>query len=158
MMTTTRHTMRRIAATLAVSGLVAAAVLGGSATASATEPGDAPAGYAGPFNECKGAATPPMKLEGTSGYVQVWYSSEGSGTFCAMTFDNLPGKHHTEIVLQRDDWQTQWYDSGMYSTYAGGIYVSGANSHCAFVYGEVTVDGVAHKLDAYEHWALACPF
>ena len=34
----------------------------------------------------------------------------------------------------------------MYSTYAGGIYASDANTLCAYVYGEVMVNGVSHKL------------
>jgi hypothetical protein len=51
----------------------------------------------------------------------VWYSPAGSGTFCAMTFDNLAGSHHIEVILRHEDWQTPWYDSGTYSTFAGGI-------------------------------------
>jgi hypothetical protein len=137
-------TKMRIASAVAVVGIVATTILGGAATASATNPADAPPGYAGPYDTCSGVALPQIPLPGTSGYVQVWYSSAGSGTYCAMTFDNLAGSHHIEVILQRDGWQTRWYDSGTYSTYAGGIYVSGANSHCTGVYGEVTVDGVAH--------------
>jgi len=151
-----QRTKQRIASTFIISGLVATTVLGGAATASATDPADAPPGYAGPSATCSGTPGQPIPLSGTSGYVQLWYSSAGSGTYCAKTFDNLPGSHHTEIILQRDDWQTRWYDSGTYSTYAGGIYVSGANTHCARFYGEVTVDGVAHKLPSSDGWWTVC--
>ena len=138
---------KRIASAAAVVGMAASVVLGGAATASAnTHPEDAPPGYGGPFSTCKGAPRAYFPLEGTSGYVQVWLSSEGSGTYCAMTFDNLPGDHHTEVILQHAGWASRWYDSGMYSTYAGGIYVSDANTLCAYVYGEVTVNGVPHTL------------
>ncbi|WNV87646.1 hypothetical protein [Umezawaea sp. Da 62-37] len=147
---------RRLASAIAVSGIVATAVLGGAATASATDPADAPPGYAGPYATCNGAPLPPLQLSGTPGYVQLWLDRSGSGTFCAKTFDNLGGDHHTEIILQRVDWQTRWYDSGTYSTYAGGIYVSGANAHCSRIYGEVTVNGVAHRLPSVDGWATVC--
>ncbi len=137
---------RRIATAVAVIGLAATTVIGGAATASAeTYPKDAPPGYAGPFPTCKGAFLEQIDIPQTTGYIRVSYSSEGSGTFCAMTFDNLDGKHHIEVVLQHAGWTTQWYDSDdNYETYAGGIYVSDANTSCAKVYGEVTVNGARH--------------
>jgi hypothetical protein len=147
-----QKTKTRIASAVAVVGIAAMTVLGGAATASATNPADAPPGYAGPYASCSGEPRALIPLPDTSGYVQVWYSTAGSGTYCAMTFGNLAGSHHIEVILQRDDWQTRWYDSGTYSTYAGGIYVSGANTHCTGGYGEVTVDGVAHP----SGWRTVC--
>jgi hypothetical protein len=132
---------RRLASVLVAVLAAVFAVVGGSATASATEPEDAPAGYAGPFSSCSGDLIYHIPLSGTSGYIDVWYSSAGSGTFCAMTFDNLAGSHHIEVILRHEDWQTPWYDSGDYTTYAGGIYVSGMNTRCAYVWGRVVVNG-----------------
>jgi hypothetical protein len=152
-MNTFRKTTRRIAATAAVSGIVAIAALTGAGTAAAnTDPADAPPGYAGPFATCNGQPYAQISVPGTPGYVEIWKDTAGSGTFCAKTFDNLAGDHHMEIILQRDDWSTRWYDSGTYSTYAGGIYVSGANTHCTKVYGEITVNGQAHTTG----WLLVC--
>ncbi|WP_328617542.1 hypothetical protein OHS18_15645 [Amycolatopsis sp. NBC_00355] len=136
----------RIATAVAVIGVAAATALGGAVTASAeTHPEDAPPGYAGPFPTCNGTFLERITLPQTAGYVDVWYSSAGSGTFCAKTFDNLPGRHHIEVVLQHAGWTTRWYDSDdNYDSYAGGIYVSDANTLCAQVYGEVTVNAVPH--------------
>jgi hypothetical protein len=146
-----QKTKKRIASAVAVAGIVATTVLGGAATASASDPKDAPPGYAGPYATCSGEPYRVYPLPGTTGYIEVWRSYAGSGTFCAKTFDNLAGSHHIEVILQRVDWQTRWYDSGNYSTYAGGIYVSGANEHCTYVFGRVTVDGVNH-----DRWATVC--
>jgi hypothetical protein len=125
---------------------VATAVFGGAATASAgTFAQAAPPGYAGPSPTCSGAFLERINIAQAAGYVDVWYSSAGSGTFCAKTFDNLAGNHHIEVVLQHAGWTTRWHDSGNYSEYAGGIYVSDANTLCAQVYGEVTVGGLPYS-------------
>jgi hypothetical protein len=142
----------RIASAVAVSVIAVATMLGGAASASATDPDDAPAGYAGPFSSCSGDLVYHIPLSGTSGYINVWYSPAGSGTFCAMTFDNLAGSHHIEVILRHEDWQTPWYDSGTYSTFAGGIYVSGMNTRCAYVWGRVVVNGV----DYNNGWDYIC--
>ena len=113
---------------------------------------DAPPGYAGPFATCNGEPVTPIPVPGTTGYVQIWRDYAGSGTFCAKTFDNLGGDHHMEIILQREDWSTRWYDSGTYSTYAGGIYVSGANTYCTKLYGEITGNDQRHTTG----WLLVC--
>ncbi|WP_410606326.1 hypothetical protein [Amycolatopsis sp. lyj-109] len=148
-----RKFTRRIAATTAVSGIVALAALAGAGTAAAnTDPADAPPGYAGPFATCNGEPYVQITVPGTPGYVDIRRDYAGSGTFCAKTFDNLAGDHHIEIILQRVDWSTRWYDSGTYSTYAGGIYVSGANTHCTRVYGEITVNDQAHTTG----WQVVC--
>jgi hypothetical protein len=128
----------------AVCGLVAGMVLGGSGAASATDPADAPAGYAGPFSSCKGTPLPRMPLSDKVGYIQVWLDDAGSGTYCAMAFDNRAGSHTMEIRVRRYVWQTSWYDRGSYSTYAGGIYVSGANIYCAEITGWVEVNGTRY--------------
>jgi hypothetical protein len=143
---------RRVSATVAVCGFLMAAVLGGPGVASATDPKDAPAGYGGPFASCSGEWFKRFDVPGTPGYVDIWYSPAGSGTFCAKTFDNLAGNHHMEVILQHALWQTRWYDSGIYATYAGGIYVSDANARCPQVYGEVTVDGQRHTTG----WQWVC--
>ena len=151
--------MRRwIASALAVLAMTAIAVSGGAATSSAADKPTPPPGYAGPFPTCKGDLRANLPLSGTSGYVQIWLDPAGSGTYCAMTFDNLAGDHHMEIILQRADWESRWYDSGMFSTYAGGIYVSGANAYCTWVYGVVTVNGVDHFIagSRSDGWYLQC--
>jgi hypothetical protein len=140
----TQGTKRRIASALAVLAMMAIAVSGGATTASAADTPKPPPGYAGPSPTCNGAPYLNIPLSGTSGYVEIWLDTAGSGTYCAKTFDNLAGDHHMEIILQRVGWQTRWYDSGTFSTYAGGIYVSGANAYCTLVYGVVTVNGVDH--------------
>jgi hypothetical protein len=113
---------RRVATAVAVIGVVATTVLGGAATASArTDPAKAPPGYAGPFPTCNGEFLERINIPQATGYVDIWYSSAGSGTFCAMTFDNLAGRHHIEVVLQHAGWATRWYDSDdNYDSYAGG--------------------------------------
>ncbi|MCG8916153.1 hypothetical protein L6E12_10160 [Actinokineospora sp. PR83] len=145
--------MRNRIASAAAAGVIAViTAVGAAPTASATDPSKAPAGYAGPFSSCSGQLLHHIPLAGTTGYVNVWYSSAGSGTFCAMTFDNLAGSHHTEVILRHEDWDTPWYDSGDYTTYAGGIYVSGMNTRCAWVWGRVVVNGVDHNTG----WVYIC--
>ncbi|MFJ6718708.1 hypothetical protein [Streptomyces sp. NPDC091259] len=135
---------RRVPSVAAVCGLVAGAVFGGAGAASATDPADAPPGYAGPFSSCKGSPVTRMPLADRVGYIQVWYDGAGSGTYCAMTFDNRAGSHNMEIRVRRYVWQTSWYDRGSYSTYAGGVYVSGANTYCAEITGWVEVNGTRY--------------
>ena len=80
-------------------------------------------------------------------YAQVWYSASNGGTFCAKTYDNIAGSHHMEIVVRRDDWQTPAYETGTYTTYAGGIAVYGVDApHCAWIFGRVTVNGVNREV------------
>ncbi|TWD17446.1 hypothetical protein FB570_11159 [Streptomyces sp. T12] len=136
---------RRVLPVAAVCGLVAGAMFGGAGAASATDPADAPAGYAGPFSSCKGTAVTRMPLSDGVGYLQVWYDDAGSGTYCAMAFDNRSGSHNMEIRVRRYIWQTSWYDRGYYSTFAGGVYVSGANTYCAEVTGWVEVNGTRYS-------------
>lgn len=152
----TQRMRSRIASAVAVGVIAVVTAVGGAASASATDPADAPAGYAGPFSSCSSQLVYHIPLVASSGrtqgYTNVWYSSAGSGTFCAMTFDNLAGSHHMEVILRHEDWQTPWYDSGTYTTYAGGIYVSGMNTRCAWVWGRVVVSGV----DYNNGWDYIC--
>ncbi|MFC6089725.1 hypothetical protein [Saccharothrix lopnurensis] len=45
---------KRIASAVAVGAIALVTALGGATTASATDPDDAPPGYAGPFSTCSG--------------------------------------------------------------------------------------------------------
>jgi hypothetical protein len=138
---------RRIVSAVAVYGIVAGAVLGGAGAASATDPADAPPGYAGPFSYCRGNEHDSIPLGDPDGaaYIAVWRSTEGSGTFCAMTFDRREGRHHMEVRVRRDGWQTSWYDNGYYDRYAGSIYVSGAEIYCAYISGWVELNGIKYS-------------
>jgi hypothetical protein len=62
-----------------------------------------------------------------------------------MTYDNLSGSHHMEVVVRRSTWQTPWYDSGTYSVYAGGIQHYGSDGNCVIFFGRVTVNGVNYE-------------
>jgi hypothetical protein len=154
----TQGVKRRIASALAVLAMMAITVSGGATTASAADKPKPPPGYAGPSATCNGAPHTTYPLSGTPGYVDVWLDPAGSGTYCARTFDNLAGDHHMEIILQRVGWETRWYDSGTFSTYAGAIYVSGANTYCTWAYAVVTVDGVNHFVVGArsDGWFLVC--
>jgi hypothetical protein len=147
--------IRRTVAVLsaATAFLLLGAFTGGS-PAAATDPRDAPPGYAGPVATCPGSVLRGYYLSDTSGntlgsILQVWYSSANGGTYCAKTIDNLSGSHHMEVIVKRERWTTSWYDSGTYTTYAGGIVVYGATAagECVDFYGRVVVNGV--KYSAY---------
>jgi hypothetical protein len=127
----------------AVCGIAAVTVLGGAGVASATDPADAPPGYAGPFSYCKGSRYDSISLgdPGAHAYIDIWRSAEGSGTFCVMTYDVRDGRHNMGVRIRREDWLTDWYDSGYYDRYAGAIYVGGTEVHCAYVSGWVEIDG-----------------
>ena len=133
-----------------VAGLVLTGALMSTPAASATNPADAPPGYGGPVSSCGGTLIDGYYLATGSGSTQgsllnIYYSTSGSGTFCAMTFDNLSGSHHMEVVVRRGDWTTNWYDSGTYNTFAGGIQVFGAAGKCVYFFGRVT-NGVNYEV------------
>ncbi|MDQ0794983.1 hypothetical protein [Streptomyces sp. B1I3] len=131
---------RNILSGAAICGVVVGVTLGGVSTASA-----APAGYAGPFDgPCKGSLVRTIGLPDSVGQIQVWYDSSGSGTYCAKTYDNRSGQHRMEIRLRHWKWATSWNDTGLYDTYAGGIYVSEADTQCAYVSGWVEVNGTRY--------------
>ncbi|MEV5721680.1 hypothetical protein AB0L41_48185 [Amycolatopsis mediterranei] len=127
-----------------VCGIAAISMVGGAGVAAATNPGDAPPGYAGPFSYCKGSPYDSIPLGNGHAYIDVWRSAEGSGTLCAMTYDVQDGRHSMEVIIRREDWQTGWYDIGDYDRYAGAIYVGGTEIHCAYISGWVAVDGVTY--------------
>jgi hypothetical protein len=145
-----RRIKKSAAGLVAVVGLVVTLSVGSGPPALATNPSDAPPGYGGPVATCAGTVVDMTYLRtaaGTQGssYVQIWYSSSNSGTLCAKVFDNLAGSHHMEIVVRRSTWQTPWYDSGTYSTYAGGIQHFGSNGNCTIFFSRVTVNGTNYE-------------
>ncbi|MET9557207.1 hypothetical protein [Streptomyces sp. NPDC006645] len=105
----------------------------------------APPGYAGPFDgPCKGTLVRTIGVPDNVAQIQVWYDSAGSGTYCAKTYDNRSGKHNMEVRLRHWLWATSWNDTGLFDTYAGGIYVSEADKACAYVSGWVEVNGTRY--------------
>ncbi|MEU3460666.1 hypothetical protein ABZ721_12005 [Streptomyces sp. NPDC006733] len=135
---------RRALTAAAVCGIVASATLFGAGTGSAAA-NAAPPGYSGPFlGDCKGHWVKTIPLPDGYGEIKVWKDPAGSGTYCAKTYDNREGDHNMEVRLRHYGWATWWNDTGVYSTYAGGIYVSQANSWCTFVDGWVVVSGTKH--------------
>lgn len=118
--------------------------------ASATDPGDAPPGYGGPVSTCPGTLIYVLTMYDQYGHdvgsrLHIWYSTGSGGTYCAKTYDNLSDSHHIEVVVRRGDWQTNWYDSGTYTTYAGGIEVFGAATKCVYFFGRVTANGLNYE-------------
>ncbi|HUQ57835.1 hypothetical protein [Lentzea sp.] len=120
------------------------AVAGETGVAMATDPNDAPPGYAGPFSYCKGSRFDAVQLPVGNAYIDVYWTSEGSGQLCAMTYDVADGRHHMEVRIRRLDWKTSWYDNGYYDRYAGAIYVGGMEGRCAHISGWVEFDGVKY--------------
>lgn len=135
---------RRSLSAAVTCGIVAASLLGGANPAAATDPADAPPGYAGPFDSCKGTL-PSLPVSDGVATIRVWQSTAGSGTYCAMVFDNRAGAHNMEVRVRREAWQTEWYDSGYYQTYAGAIYSSDRNYFCTWVSGWVEVNGTRYR-------------
>jgi hypothetical protein len=128
---------RRIMSAVAVVVAAAGMVMGGSGVASATDPNDAPPGYAGPFSYCKGSRYASVPLGDGHAYVDVYWTSAGSGQLCAMTYDVADGWAWMDVSIRRTDWQTWWWDSGWYDRYAGAIYVGGMEGRCAEIFGAV---------------------
>lgn len=104
-----------------------------------------PPGHAGPFSTCNGVESSSIPISDGVAKIRVWKSTEGSGTYCAKTYDNWGGSYSMEVRVWHAGWATDWYDRGVYSTYVGGIYVSDANHYCAYVSGWVKVDGTRYS-------------
>jgi hypothetical protein len=140
----------RVAVIAVVAGLAITGSVMAAPSASATDPAAAPPGYGGPVSNCPGSRVTDFYLLSSSGawrsgVLEVWYSSGSSGTYCAFTRDNIAGSHHMEVVIRRGDWTTNWYDSGTYNYYAGGVEVFGAAAKTVYLFGRVTVDGVNYE-------------
>ena len=145
--------MRRTATVIcAVVLAVAGAVTGSSSAVASVRPSLVqvpPPGYGGPVATCSGTLVYTSSLRTAAGtwgdsYVDITYTTANNGTLCAKVFDNLSGSHHMEIVVRRSTWQTPWYDSGTFDTYAGGIQHFG-NGVCVIFFSRVTVNGVNYE-------------
>jgi hypothetical protein len=129
---------------VAVAVATIGTISGGTGTASATDPNDAPPGYAGPFSYCQGSRYDSVHLRDNA-YIDIYWTSAGSGQFCAMTYDVVDGRHHMEVRIRRTDWRTSWYDNGYYDKYAGAIYVGGMEGRCAHISGWVEFYGIKYS-------------
>ncbi|MFF1278015.1 hypothetical protein ACFVZC_32220 [Streptomyces marokkonensis] len=132
---------RRLMSAVTVVVATVGIITGGAGVASATDPADAPPGYAGPFSYCQGSRYDAVHLGDGHAYIDVYWTSAGSGQLCAMTYDVAEGRHNMEVRIRRTDWQTSWYDNGFYDRYAGAIYVGGMEGRCAYISGWVEHDG-----------------
>ncbi|WP_406054395.1 hypothetical protein OG462_03730 [Streptomyces sp. NBC_01077] len=139
----------------AVTVVVVAAgiVSGGAGVASATDPNDAPPGYAGPFSYCKGSRYDAIHLGDGHAYIDVYWISGGSGQLCAMTYDVANGRHSMGVTIRRTDWKTSWWDIGFYDRYAGAIYVGGMEGRCAEISGFIQHDDGR----VYSNSEIICP-
>lgn len=75
------------------------------------------------------------QLGETQGRLELRYSSATGGTNCAILYDMASGSHQMSVTIRRADLSYSGSDSGMYSTYAGGVAVTGAASRCIYVSG-----------------------
>lgn len=146
-------TVRRFVSAVAVLVAAAATLTAGSGEASATDPGDAPPGYAGPFSYCKGSRYDAIHLGDGHAYIDVYWTAAGSGQFCAMTYDVAEGRHSMGVTLRRTDWKTSWWDIGYYDRYAGAIYVGGMEGRCAEISGFIQHDDGR----VYSNSEVLCP-
>jgi hypothetical protein len=79
------------------------------------------------------------QLDEAQGFLEIRYSSSNSGTMCAKVYDSAGGSHLMSVSIRRADWRTVWSDSGTFSTYAGGVEVLGAATHCVAVSGNLSM-------------------
>lgn len=73
-----------------------------------------------------------------AGSLHLWYSSANNGTNCAKVYDDASGSHSMSVSIRTEN-GTPMTDSGTFSTYAGGVVVTGTNGKCIYVSGNLSL-------------------
>lgn len=127
--------VKRIAARLAVAGMMATALAGGAVGTSNT---------ASAAGGCRGYMQERIPLEKVGqpgryvGHVELWYSSANGGTNCVMTYDDSDGPAWMSTSVKLSEWsEYPGADNGYYNTYAGPYSITGTNGHCVSFYGSI---------------------
>ncbi|WP_326944149.1 MULTISPECIES: hypothetical protein [unclassified Amycolatopsis] len=105
-----------------------------------------PGAEAAPVTTCPGTELhkeglpKPLKnqLGEQAGTLRLWYSSANGGTNCAKVYDDASGSHSMSVSIRTDTSATVT-DSGTFSTFAGGVVVTGTNGHCIYVSGSLSL-------------------
>ncbi|WP_462417065.1 hypothetical protein [Kytococcus sp. Marseille-QA3725] len=68
----------------------------------------------------------------------LYYSSANGGTNCLVVHDNTAGSHYMEAsVHPAGDYHTGAKDTGIFSTYAGGVNVTGMGGRCVGMHASI---------------------
>ncbi|MGK3206561.1 hypothetical protein [Amycolatopsis sp. MEPSY49] len=119
-----------VVAGVVVAGVVVAPVTQAQAATVATCPGSEVSGFPKSLKNSLGEL---------AGSLHLWYSSANGGTNCAKVYDDMSGSHSMSVSIRRSDQSTPVTDSGTFSTYAGGVVVTGTNGKCIYVSGNLSL-------------------
>lgn len=67
------------------------------------------------------------------GRVELFYSSANGGTNCTKFYDQLSGSYNMSAQLRLEGISHWGVDAGTFSTYAGGVLVTGTAGKCVWV-------------------------
>jgi hypothetical protein len=74
-----------------------------------------------------------------AGVLRLWYSGANGGTNCAKVYDNASGSHSMSVSIRTQLMPSPVTDSGTFSTYAGGVVVTGTDGLCIYVSGNLSL-------------------
>lgn len=79
---------------------------------------------------------------------ELYYSSADGGTNCLVVHDNAEGAHHMEASIHPGgDYHSGAKDIGTFTTYAGGVNVTGMAGRCVGIHASIVDDGATHSTD-----------
>lgn len=64
----------------------------------------------------------------------AWNNTASAPSVCAYVADYVSGRHHMNLVLARDGWQTRASDAGYFENYAGALHVKGPGASGSWNY------------------------
>lgn len=96
------------------------------------------------------------RLGDTQGSVHLYYSSVNGGTNCALVYDNASGSHQMSVTLRRANLSYAGSDSGVYTTYAGGVAVTGTADTCVYLSASLQMGPYSVDRFSYSGGPLAC--
>ncbi|WP_328449503.1 MULTISPECIES: hypothetical protein [unclassified Amycolatopsis] len=73
-----------------------------------------------------------------AGTLRLWYSSANGGTNCAKVTSDGNNPRSMSVSIRTETSATVT-DSGPYSTYAGGVVLTGTNGHCIYLSGNLSL-------------------
>jgi hypothetical protein len=84
-----------------------------------------------------------------AGTLRLWYSGANGGTNCAKVTSDGANTRSISVSIRTETMSTPVTDSGSFTTYAGGVVVTGTAGKCIYVSGSLSLgSGSVNQLRA----------